>query len=198
MQSYDMEPATHVNGDVETARRLVGEADALEERGWRLASPVWFPQIVTALAVLTSVPVALLLDQPNGAGWYWTVMAPVTAIASGWFFASRGARAPERVGLLVLVTGLGMLVGSLLVVRLAGASWDLAPWFVVGTGFAVFAAAWRSVSTGVVAVAVLGTALSVTVTDAADSYLVLAVVVGVVAGAAGVVELVRADPVRAR
>ena len=193
-----MNPATNVNGDVEAARRLVGDAEELEERGWRLASPVWFPQIVTALAVLASVPVALLLDQANGAGWYWTVMTPLAAIASGWFFTSRGARAPERVGLVVLATGLAMLVGSVLVVQLAGGAWHMAPWLILGTGFAVFAAAWRSVSTAVVALAVLGAVLAVTLTDAANSYLVLALVVGVVAGGAAVTELVRADPARAR
>ncbi|SOE02900.1 hypothetical protein [Blastococcus haudaquaticus] len=193
-----MNPATNVNGDVEAARRLIGDAEALGERGWRLASPVWFPQIVTALAVLASVPVALLLDQDNGAGWYWTVMTPVAAVASGWFFASRGVRAPDRVGLVVLATGVAMLIGSLLVVRLAAGSWDMAPWLILGMGFAVFAAAWRSVSTAVIALAVLGAVVAVTLTDAADSYLVLALVVGVVAGGAAVVELVRADPARAR
>ncbi|SDE92611.1 hypothetical protein SAMN05660485_02142 [Blastococcus fimeti] len=178
------------------ARSLVSDAEALRTRGWRMASPVWFPLLWTSMTVLASVPAALLLDGANAAGWYWAVMAPVSAVVSGWFFSTRRAQPPVRVGLVVLATGLAMLLASGAIVWLADGSWDMAPWLVVGAGFAVFAAAWRSASTAVFAAATLGTAVTVSLVDPDDRYLVVALVVGVVGALAALAELVRADPER--
>jgi hypothetical protein len=189
-----MSSASQSEDEVETARALLSDADGLSARGWRLASPVWFPLLWTSLAVLASVPAALLLDGSNAAGWYWAVMAPVSAVVSGWFFATRRAQPPVRSGLVVLVTGLAMLGASAAVVRLADGTWVMAPWVVLGVGFAVFAAAWRSVSTAVFAGVTLATALAITVVEPQDDYLVVALVVGVVAGLAAMAELLRADP----
>ena len=189
-----MNSASQSKGDVDAARVLVADAAALSMRGWRLASPVWFPLLWTSVAVLASVPAALLLDGSDAAGWYWAVMAPASAIASGWFFSTRRAQPPVRVGLVVLATGLAMLGATTGIVWLADGTWDMAPWLVVGIGFAIFAAAWRSVSTAVFAAATVATALAVAVVEPANGYLVVALVVGVVAGLAAMVELVRADP----
>jgi hypothetical protein len=187
-----MNSASQSKDAVEAARVLVSDADGLSARGWRMASPVWFPLLWTSVSVLASVPAALLLDGANAAGWYWAVMAPVSAVASGWFFATRRAQPPVRIGLVVLVTGLAMLAASAGIVGLAGGTWVMAPWLVLGAGFAVFAVAWRSASTAVFAGATTATALAVAVVEPDDGYLVVALVVGVVGALTAMVELLRA------
>ena len=191
-----MNSASQSSADVDAARVLVADAEMLGSRGWRMASPVWFPLLWASVTVLASVPAALLLDGSNAAGWYWAVMAPVSAVATGWFFETRRAQPPARVGLVVLATGLAMLVATLGVVLLAGGAWDMAPWLVVGGGFAVFAAAWRSMSTAGFAAVTLVTAVTVAVAEPANGHLVVALVVGVAGALAAMVELVRADPAR--
>lgn len=191
-----MNSASQSETDVTAARRLLGEVDGLTARGRRLASPVWFAQLSAAIAVLASVPAGLLLDGVDGAGWYWAVAAPATAIASGTYYATRRVQPPAALGVLVLGTGLAMLAGCLAIVWLGNGSWAMAPWLVVGVGFGAFAVAWRSVSTAVVAGVTVGTALLLAVTEPVDEYLILALVVGLVAAVAAVAELVRAEPGR--
>ena len=191
-----MNSASQSKADAGAARRLLGEVDELTARGRRLASPVWFPQLCAAVAILASVPAGLLLGSEDGAGWYWSVAAPLTAVASGWFFATRRAQPPAAVGALVLATGLLTLAGSLAIVWLGDGSWAMAPWLVFGVGFGVFAVAWRSQSTAVVSAVTVATALVVAVLAPGNGYLVVALVVGLVAAIAAASELVRAEPGR--
>lgn len=176
------------------AREILDDAARLSREGWRRASPAWFPLLLVSITTLAAVPVALLLGLPNGAGAYWLVAGPVSAVVSGWFFATRRAQPPERVGLVVLATGCALLLAVLGLAWWGGGGWAAAaPWLVVGVAFGIFAAAWRSVSTAVFAgVTVLaGAAVGTFVPAQGDLLLVL--VVGGTAAVAAVVDLVRAD-----
>jgi hypothetical protein len=177
----------------QSERLLIAHVDQLTERGWRMASPVWFPLLCTAVTVLASAPVALLLDRHDGAGLYWLVAAPLSALASAWFFTTRRAEPPPAVGTTVLVTGLLMLALTMTLAWLGGGNWSaVAPWVVVGIGFGVFAVAWRSTTTGAVSAACLLSAVLVGPVDVPYGDLVPVVVIGLTAALATFVELLRA------
>lgn len=180
------------------ARELLAAAEDWSAAGWRLASPAWFPLLCVAVSVLASVPIALLLDNANGAGIYWLVAAPVCAVASGWFFATRRVQPPAKVGAIALVTGIAMLGANLALAWANRGAWaDVIPWLVLGVGLGIFATAWRSISTAAVALTCVLTAVVVAITDPADSYPILAAIIGCAAALAVFVELVRTDPGRA-
>lgn len=180
----------------ESSRELLGDLTRLSREGWRRASPAWFPLLVASITVLASVPVALLLGQANGAAGYWLVAGPVSAAVSGWFFGTRRVQPPFRVGLVVLAAGSAMLLLVLGFVVLGLVWWGgaaVAPWLAVGAGFGIFAAAWRSVPTAVFAGVTVLVALGVGVVAPVAGDLLLVAVVGVTAGVAAIVDLVRAD-----
>ncbi|GAA5094182.1 hypothetical protein [Nocardia iowensis] len=193
-----MNSASQSQPDVEGARQLVGDIEKWTAQGWKLGSPVWFPLLCVAVEVLASVPVVNLLDSGNGVSLYYTMVSPLTAVACAWFFVSRRVQAPESRGGLAFLTGMVMLAATL------GASWlyrgewaSAIPWLIVGTGLAVFAAAWRSMTTAAVAIVCVATPVIVAIADPEDGYSVVALAVGVTAALAVFVELVRADPARA-
>jgi hypothetical protein len=177
----------------QSERDLLAHVDELSDRGWRMASPVWFPLLCTAVTVLASAPIALLLDRDNGAGLYWTVAGPLSAVASAWFFTTRRAEPPPAVGAAVLAAGLLMLALTLTLAWFDVGGWStVAPWVVVGIGFGVFAVAWRSATTGAVSAACLLSAALVGPIDVGYGDLVPVVVIGLTAAAATFVELLRA------
>src|SRR5688500_11009160 len=107
-----MNSASQSNSDAEDARLLLGDMTALTRQGWKLAAPMWFPLLCVAVAVLASVPAALLLNARNGVGWYWLVVSPLTAAVCGWYFVRRPAQLPDVRGVAVLLTGLAMVVAA--------------------------------------------------------------------------------------
>ena len=176
------------------ARELLAAAEGWSATGWRLASPAWFPLLCIAVSVLASVPIGMLLDSADGAGRYWLVAAPLCAVASGWFFATRGVQPPAKVGAAAVVTGVAMLVANLALAWAFDGAWTaIVPWLVLGVGLGIFATAWRSSTTAGVAAICIGTAVAVAIADPANAYLILASIVGCAAALGVFVELVRAD-----
>lgn len=176
----------------ESTRELLDDVTRLSRQGWRRASPAWFALLLVSTTVLAAVPVTLLLGTDGGP--YWLVAGPTSAVLAGWFFATRRAQPPQRVGLVVLGTGCALLLVAVGLAWWGGGGWAAAlPWLAVGAGFGVFAAAWRSAPTAVFAgVTVLGS-LAVGVAAPEQGDLVLVLVVGLTAAAAALVDLVRAD-----
>lgn len=162
-----------------------------------MSSPVWFPLLCVAVAVLAAVPAGIVLGE-SWSGLYWAVMAPVSAVASGWFFATRRVQPPVKLGVLVLLTGLVMVLATMsLLWFLGGPVAAVGPWLVLGIGLGIFALAWRSVTTALVAVASLVSATAVALADLDDGYALVALVVGLVAAVAVFVELIRDDTIHA-
>lgn len=191
-----MSSASQSEPDVATARRLVGDIEGWKSSGRRLASPVWFPLLCAAITMLASVPASIVLGQGSSAGIYWAVAAPVTAIASGWFFATRRAQPPVATAALTMTVGLALLAATLILVFVYKGAWaEVAPWLAVGTGFGLFAAAWRSITTAVFAAVCVGTSIGVAVADPVNGYAILALAIGLTAALAVFAELVRAVPV---
>jgi hypothetical protein len=188
-----MNSASQSQPDVETARQMLQDSEELTRSGWRMASPAWFPLILVSMTVLASVPVALLLDRPNGAAVYWVVAGPLAAIASGWFFATLPAQPPTGAGMVVLATGAALLAGTLWLAFFGPQGWSVsAPWIVVGIAFGIFAAAWRSVPTGAFAVVSLLAGIGFALAPVPRADIILAVVIGLAAGTAALVDLVQA------
>ncbi|MEV6275262.1 hypothetical protein [Nocardia sp. NPDC051832] len=166
----------------------------LTRRGWKLATPMWFPLLCVAVSVLASVPATLLLESRDGAGWYWVVVSPLTAVVCGWYFVRRPAQLPDVRGVSVLLTGIAMVVAAQVAGWVYRGEWALvAPWLAVGLGLAVFAVALRSAATAAVALATVGVAVVVGVTEPAHGYAWIALVVGLTAAVAAGAELVRAE-----
>ncbi|WP_306362881.1 hypothetical protein [Nocardia sp. CC227C] len=189
-----MNSASQSNPDAEHARQLVDDMEHLTRRGWRLAAPMWFPMLCVAVSTLASVPVAILLDGSNAMGWYWVAVSLASALACGWYFSTRRVQLPDLRGGIVLLAGLGLLVSTQLLVWFYRGEWALvAPWLAVGIGLAVFAAALRSLTTAAVALAGIAGSVIVGLTGPEHGYVLLALVVGVTAALAAMVELVRAD-----
>lgn len=162
-----------------------------------MSSPVWFPLLCVAVAVLAAVPAGIVLGESRS-GMYWAVMAPATAIASGWFFATRRVQPPVKLGVLVLLTGLVMLLTTMTLLWFVGGPWAaIGPWLVLSIGLGIFALAWRSVTTALVAVASLASATAVALADLDNGYALVALVVGMAAAIAVFVELIRDDPIHA-
>lgn len=177
---------------------LLTDVERWDRAGRRLASPVWFVLLCAGASVLASVPVAVLVDGDRGVLVYWSVVAPLSAIASAWYFQTRGAAPPERAGVVILLIGLVMLVSVLAVIWLgSGPGALVTPWVVIGVGFGLFAAAWRSWTVAAVAVASLGTSALVGLADLGQGDVLVALVVGVVAVLGTFVELVRDSAVPA-
>lgn len=159
-----------------------------------MSSPSWFPLLLAGVTILASVPAGLLLQGTNAAAAYWFVAAPLTAVVSGWYFSTQRAHPPVKLGVVVLLVGMVMLVGTLALVWLQPSIWSgVAPWLVVGTGFGLFAYAWRSVPTGAVSGVAIATSVVVALTDPANSYFILALAVGLVAACAGMYEIIAAE-----
>lgn len=177
---------------------LLDDVERWDRAGRRMASPVWFALLCVGATVLASVPAALLIDSSNGLVLYWSVIAPLTAVASGWYFQTRGAHPPERAGIVVLLAGVSMLAGVLALVWFGSGSFaHVTPWIVLGAGFGLFALAWRSWTAGAVAASSLVTSAIVGITDLDKGEVLLALVVGLVAIVGTFVELVRESPVPA-
>lgn len=99
-----------------------------------------------------------------------------------------------RVGLVVLVTGVVLLLAVVGLAWWGVGGWAaVAPWVVVGVGFGIFAAAWRSVPTAVFAGVTLLATLIVATLAPPEGDLVLVLVVGVTAGVAAAVDLVHTE-----
>ncbi|QNG17579.1 hypothetical protein G4H71_06635 [Rhodococcus triatomae] len=187
-----MNSASQSNPDAAAARGLVSDIEKWSSQGRRLAAPVWFPLLCVATAVFAWVPAALLLGESSYL--YWVVVAPLTAIASGWYFATRRVQPAEAPGLLALATGAVMLLGVLALVLFYRGSWaNVAAWLVVGVGLGILALTWRSVTTGAVAAVALVTAAVVTITEPAQSEVVLVLVVGTAAALGVFVEVLRTE-----
>lgn len=180
------------------ASGLLADVDRWDRAGWRLASPVWFVLLCAGASILASVPVAVLVDGDRGVVVYWSVVAPLTAIASAWYFQTRGATPPPQAGVAILLTGMAMLVAVLAVIWFgSGPQGLVTPWVVIGVGFALFALAWRSWTVAAVAVASLGTIAVASLADLGHGDVLVALVVGVVAIGGTFVELLRESPVPA-
>lgn len=176
----------------DAARGLVADIDRWSRQGRRLTSPAWFPLLVTAVAILAAPSAGLLLG--GSANAYWAVAAPLSAVLTGWFFASRRVQAPAGRGIVVLAAGVVMLAVVLGFVGWFGSDASAAvPWLVIGGGFAVFAVAWRSLTTGVFAAIVVITTVVVAVAGWDTGDLILSLTIGFSAAAAALVDLVRAD-----
>lgn len=159
-----------------------------------MSSPSWFALLLAGIAILASVPAALLLQGTNAATAYWFVAAPLTVVASGWYFSTRSAHPPLKMGVAVLIVGVAMLLGTLLLVWSQPSIWSgMALWLVVGTGFGMFAYAWRSLATGVVSGVAIAVSVIVALAEPANSYVILALAVGLVAACAGMCEIVAAE-----
>ncbi|APE34912.1 hypothetical protein BOX37_14225 [Nocardia mangyaensis] len=167
----------------------------LTRRGWKLATPMWFPLLCVAVTVLASVPVGVLLDSGIGIGWYWLVASPLSAIVSGWYFTRRPTQMPDLRGLAVLFTGMGLLIAVGLIAWLYRGAWSLvAPWLVVGIGLAALAVGMRSLATAVVGGTAIASALVVAIVDPAHGYSWLALIIGLVAAVAAATEMLRIEP----
>ncbi len=173
------------------AAAVLAEADRLTRQGRRLASPTWFALLCVATTVLAAVPFALLVGDGVGQPVYWTVAGTVSAAACAWFYQTRDARVPERVGLPVLGIGAAMLIGSVAVVWIGSGDLLLVPWAVLSAGLGLLALAWRSWAAGVVCAAGLLTLAVVGPADFDRAEIVLALVIGITAALAVFVELVR-------
>lgn len=192
-----MNSASQSYPDAERARQLVGDIEDLTARGWRMASAAWFPLLCVAVTILASVPAGILLEGRGSVGLYWLFAAPLTAVASGWYFTTGRTQLPEMRGLVLGVTGLAMLTGTLLLGLFIDGDWGFAaPWLTIGIGFAVFGVAMRSATLAVVGAVSFVAAIVVTLTDPADSYAILALAVGATAALATFAELLHTDPAR--
>ncbi|EME23191.1 hypothetical protein G419_04563 [Rhodococcus triatomae BKS 15-14] len=159
-----------------------------------MAAPAWFPLLCVSVTVLAWVPASLLLGDASAV--YWYVVAPLSAVASGWYFSTRPAQPALRPGLIALVTGVAMLLGVVALLSFGSGEWmDVAPWLVVGAGLGVFALCWHSLATGVVAAVTLAASAVVAVVDPGQSQAALALVVGVAAAVGTVADLLRTDAV---
>ena len=98
MQSMRMNSASQSQSSSFDPSALVDDVQQWTRAGRRMASPVWFALLCAGISILTWVPLGLLVDSDSFSGWYWGIVAPLTAVASGWYFRTRGARASSRVG----------------------------------------------------------------------------------------------------
>ncbi|WP_147287224.1 hypothetical protein [Nocardia otitidiscaviarum] len=189
-----MNSASQSNPGSEQARQLVDDMEHLTRRGWKLAAPMWFPMLCIAVTTLASVPAAILFEGTNAMGWYWVVVSLAAALACGWYFSTRRVQLPDLRGGIVILAALGLLVSTQMLGWFYRGEWALvAPWLAVGIGLAVFAAALRSLTTAAVALASIAVAVVVGITEPEHGYALLALVVGVTAVLAAMVELVRTD-----
>lgn len=129
---------------------------------------------------------------------YRAVMTPVTDIASGWYFSTRKVHLPVKVGAATPRTGTVTLAATLALAFVLDGHWAAAgPWLVLRAGLGIFALAWNSVATTVVAVASLMSTTLVAPTEPATGYVILTLSVGMAAAIAVFVELVRGGTPRA-
>lgn len=185
-----MNSASQSERSADTARALVADIERWTGQGRRMAAPAWFALLCVSIAVLAWVPASLLLGSASPV--YWYVVAPLSAVVSGWFFSTRPAQSATRPGLIVLAAGLVMLAGALVLVAVYRGAWaDAAPWLVLGAGLGVFAVCWRSVTTGAVAAVTVFSSVVVAAADPDQSQVVLALVVGVTSAVGAVADLVR-------
>ncbi|NNH70547.1 hypothetical protein HLB23_11855 [Nocardia uniformis] len=193
-----MNSASQSYPDAADARQLLGDIERLTARGWRMASPAWFPLLCVAVAVLASVPAGIALEG-GSPGWYWLIVAPLTTIASSWYFLTRRAQIPDTRGVVLGLTGLAMLTGTMLFGALVDGNWAVAtPWLVIGIGFGVFSIAMRSIGAAAFSAVTIIAAVTVAITEPAEGYAILAFVVGATAALAAFIEMVRADGARSR
>ncbi|MEU8897464.1 hypothetical protein [Nocardia sp. NPDC048505] len=189
-----MNSASQSYPDSANARKLLGDMETLARHGWKLAAPMWLPLLCVAVTVLASVPAALLLDAHNGAGWYWVVAAPLSAVLCGWYFARRPAQVPAGRGVAALLTGVAMVAATTVAGGLYRGEWAMvAPWLAVAAGLGALAVALRSWATAAVALSTVAVSVAVALAEPADGYAWLALVVGLTAALAAAVELVRAE-----
>ncbi|MBM7459953.1 hypothetical protein ACIBED_07110 [Rhodococcus coprophilus] len=191
-----MNSSSHGARDADHARDLITDIDQWSRQGRRLSSPAWFPLLVVSVAVFAALPFALLLGG-NAAG-YWAVVAPLSAVVTGWYFATRRVQLPFVRGTIVLVTGVVMLlVVAAFLLWFAGDSADFLPWIVIACGFGIFALVWRSVPTAFFAASTAVAIVVVALGGWGNVGVIMTLVVGVGAVAAAMVELAQADPGRA-
>lgn len=178
------------------AQDLIADIDSWSRQGRRLSSPAWFPLLVVSVAVFAALPVALLLG--GNATGYWAVVAPVSAIVTGWYFSTRRVQLPFVRGTIVFATGIVMLlVVAAFLLWFAGDSAEFVPWLVIASGFGVFALVWRSVPTGFFAACTAVATMVVAPGGWENGGVIMTLVVGTGAVVAAVVELAQADPGRA-
>ncbi|WP_206511906.1 hypothetical protein C5142_12970 [Rhodococcus sp. BGS-1C] len=188
-----MNSASPSKPSADEARQLVGDIETWSDQGRRMSSPVWFPLLCVAVAVLAAIPAGIVLGE-SWSGLYWAVMAPASAVASGWFFATRRVQPPVKLGVVVLVTGVVMLLATMTLLWFVGGPWvAVGPWLVLGIGLGIFALAWRSITIALVAAASAVSATAVALADFDSGYALVALVVGLVAAIAVFVELIRTD-----
>ncbi|MBD8507217.1 hypothetical protein HT102_12050 [Hoyosella sp. G463] len=191
-----MNSATQSNS-AEDAKDALAEAARLRDQGWRMASPTWFPLLVSGTVVLASAPAGLLLGTIGAAGLYWPIAAVLSAVLCAWYFLALPAQAPARTGGTVLATGISMLVAVLLLLWFApGDVLSVAPWLVLGAGFAVFGVAWRSIHAGAFAAITLVATLAIVITGPGNGDVILGLVVGLAAISAAAAELLGAARTR--
>ncbi|NLU82325.1 hypothetical protein [Rhodococcus sp. HNM0569] len=187
-----MNSASQSEPSAAAARALTADIAQWSRQGRRMATPSWFVLLCVSISILAWIPASLLLG--DASHLYWYAVAPLSALVSGWYYATRPAQPAAWPGLVGIATGAVMLVAVLAIVAFVRGDWaDAGPWLVLGSGLGVFASSWRSPTLGAVAAATLTTVAVVAVTDPAQGQAILALVVGVAAALGAAVDLVRAE-----